>query len=787
METPQDPPPPTPSRVPLTRDLMRRRVPHIVAIYAGASWALVEFTAFATDEFLLSPVWTRLVLLTLVLLLPTVLMLAWFHGKPGRDRDSLARTEKIGIPANAVLCAAVLWALFGGEDLGSATTSVMMETEDGDTIRREVPKTEYRKRTALFPLERGRGLGDDESWTAYAVPVAIEYDLMPDDYFVPVSFSRLAWPLLQLGYPDMQGIPLVLKREVAQENYAGFMTVGEVDRVEDRYRVTLAVHEVESGNVVGDSVFEGSDLLALADAMSVLVKRALGIPAREGVEDSPVRQRLTEDDAAMAEFVKGMMDAAGDPRAVTEHLRAAVTLDPTFTAAHRELSRRLPVPDRDGEALASIEAAMAYLSRLPERARFQVRAEYYQLTGEPDRAREIVDMWLELHPEDFDALENQWRMRMSEGDWEGALATLAEMYRLNPGNGSVLLTMGRAHEELGQYDSAASALTEYVERFPDNEMGYTVLAAFRQGRGELEQARTGLERGVLLHPLSVPLALGLAKLDQWTGRFEEARAVYERVLDRARTLDSKAEALFDLKCYHYFRGEMADAIRAADAWLAEASTFMGPDWIPEARFHDLFIYIDLGRFDEGADLVEDLKGVTSQWVRDHFAPRAEIHFALATSGVEAAREKHGEWVQLLGATGSDDFQSTVRADLGMIQERAGDHADALESYRAAIALGPELDPCGRGLTFGNLHLGAGRVLRKMGRLDEAEAELRESLQHVPSLPGGHLELALVLEARGDTAGAVEHLERALAAWENADETFEPAREARAKLAELGGG
>lgn len=39
---------------------------------------------------------------------------------------------------------------------------------------------------------------------------------------------------------------------------------------------------------------------------------------------------------------------------------------------------------------------------------------------------------------------------------------------------------------------------------------------------------------------------------------------------------------------------------------------------------------------------------------------------------------------------------------------------------------------------------------------------------------------------GDVEGAAEHLRRALAAWENADEDFEPARRARAKLAEPGG-
>ncbi|MDE2876189.1 MAG: tetratricopeptide repeat protein [Gemmatimonadota bacterium] len=787
METPQDRPPPSP-RVSLARDLIHRRVPHILAIYAGASWALVEFTAFATDEFLLSPLWTRLVLLTLLLLLPSVLMLAWFHGKPGRDRDSLARTEKIGIPANAVLCAIVLWALFGGEDLGSATTSVMAVTEEGDTIRREVPKAEFRKRTALFPLEPGPGLGDDESWTAYAIPLAIEYDLMPDDYFVPVTFRALVWPSTELGYPDMRGIPLLLKREVARRYYAGFMTVGEIDRVQDRYRVTLAVHEVESGNVVGDSVFEGSDLLALADSISGLVKRALRIPEREDVRDSPVRQLLTEDDAALAEFVKGLMEGTGVIRGSTEHLEAAVTLDPTFTAAHRALSWRLWSVGRNGEALASIEAAIAYLSRLPERARFQVRAEYYGMTGERDKVREIVDMWLELHPEDVDALLQQWEVRLGEGDPKGALATLAEIFRLNPGHGEILARMARSHERLGQHDSAAAAFAEYMERFPDEEGGYVRLAEFQQRRGDYEQERTHLEKGLLLHPLSMALALNLADLDRRTGRFDEARAGYERAFDRAPAPDWKAEALTRMKCYHHFRGEMDDAVRAATAWLAEASAFMDPESIAHRRFGDLFVYLDAGRFDEAADFVEDLKGLTDPWVSGNLAPRADVHLALATGGVETAREKHGEWVRLLEANELGDLRSTVIAVLGAIRERAGDHAGALESYRSTIALGPNVDdPCGWNVTRGKPHLSAGRVLRKMGRLDEAEAELRESLRYVPSLPGGHLELALVLEARGDTAGAVEHLESALAAWENADGDFEPAREARAKLAELGGG
>ena len=76
--------------------------------------------------------------------------------------------------------------------------------------------------------------------------------------------------------------------------------------------------------------------------------------------------------------------------------------------------------------------------------------------------------------------------------------------------------------------------------------------------------------------------------------------------------------------------------------------------------------------------------------------------------------------------------------------------------------------------------------RRAGRLDEAEAELREALRLVPGGPRTHVEMALLLEARGDIAGAVEHLRTALVAWETADEDYEPARAARRKLAELQG-
>ena len=107
-----------------------------------------------------------------------------------------------------MLCVVALWALFGGKDLGSATTSVTVETEDGEIEKRTVPKTEFRKSTALFPLALGPGVGEDESWISYAVPEALVPDLMPDDFFAPIPFFGYESYARQQGFESFADAPL---------------------------------------------------------------------------------------------------------------------------------------------------------------------------------------------------------------------------------------------------------------------------------------------------------------------------------------------------------------------------------------------------------------------------------------------------------------------------------------------------------------------------------------------------------------------------------------------------
>jgi hypothetical protein len=140
------------------RDLFRRRVPQILGAYLASGWIVLEFTDWLTQHYGLAPHFVEFFLMAWALLIPSVAMVAYYHGAPGRDEWT--KVEKIGIPANLVIAAAILFIGFGGNDSGSSVT-VRLEDETGATVERSVPRSEFRKKLALFHFEN-----QSQAWTA---------------------------------------------------------------------------------------------------------------------------------------------------------------------------------------------------------------------------------------------------------------------------------------------------------------------------------------------------------------------------------------------------------------------------------------------------------------------------------------------------------------------------------------------------------------------------------------------------------------------------------------------
>ncbi len=370
----------------LARRLFERRVPQVLLMYAGAAWALVALTSFMVDRFLLSQNWTTVVMAGLALQLPGVAVTAWFRGRP--DSDGAPAAARFAIPANLALTAFVLLLLFRGANLDARTTTATVEI-GGQTVERIVAKPEFRTRTALSRFNAGPRLGGEDLWLTHMAPLALELDLAADDFFEPISVPVFNQRISDYGLQRAGDLPLPLRWAVAELLHATFVVGGTVDRTGDGYRVTMNIDNTDIGQRVGETVHEGPDFLALVDEMSETLAEALDLPGRDGIEDLPVRDHLTENEAALAAFGRAYATLLADPpdrEAVIEGLRAATDLDPTFAMAQWELSEAYRYDNRTEESVAAMQAAIGHLDRLPERLRLEVETDYYTLTEQPEQA-----------------------------------------------------------------------------------------------------------------------------------------------------------------------------------------------------------------------------------------------------------------------------------------------------------------------------------------------------------------------------------------------------------------
>ena len=70
------------------KELLKRRIPQIIGSYFVAGTTLIFFIQYLVDKYEFPPYYPTLALFALVGILPSVIILSYFHGAPGKDEWS---------------------------------------------------------------------------------------------------------------------------------------------------------------------------------------------------------------------------------------------------------------------------------------------------------------------------------------------------------------------------------------------------------------------------------------------------------------------------------------------------------------------------------------------------------------------------------------------------------------------------------------------------------------------------------------------------------------------------
>ena len=118
--------------------MLSRRVPQFIGLYFAISWGIIQFINWAVERYLLSPNIIDLSLGVSISMIPSILILSYFHGRSGRDQWT--KVEKIAIPINFIASAMVLFILFYPKDLSAVTKDVTVTDLSGIEITKKIVK-----------------------------------------------------------------------------------------------------------------------------------------------------------------------------------------------------------------------------------------------------------------------------------------------------------------------------------------------------------------------------------------------------------------------------------------------------------------------------------------------------------------------------------------------------------------------------------------------------------------------------------------------------------------------
>jgi len=778
-------------------NLLYRRVPQVLAGYLGVTWTLFELAQWLTDQYLISPYLGRALLFGLLLLVPSVLLVTYRHGRPGPDRWTSA--ERYGVGANIVLAALVLTLAYGDAEFGSMVQTVQTSSATpaasggaGQAPSQQVPKKAFRERLALFYFD---GPSQADTTLRRVAALALRTDLEQDAFIDLYEPDRFADDLREHGYDGGLNLPLGLKREIAQRRNVDHILSGSVAATDDGFRLTTRLYEIKTGALQAKHQYEARRFFPLIDRASQALKKDLELPQAhlDRAPDLPVTQVFTTSLQAARDYAEGYhirSSGTGRFRKALKAFQQATTVDSTFALSHlRAGGLQWSLGQRDS-ARKALRKAHRHSYRLTEAKKHMLRVmRLFRIQGQPRRALEICKRWTSLRPHDLAGwgLQAEIYERLLRN--ESAAESYEHILEVAPGTKSAergriknLLAMRRTAEALRQSQS-------YAQSYPEDATGLILRGVARWQRGQLGTAKEDFRQATIAGGSNARFYL--SALHDATGESMESRAEARKMAS-----DDGLETESHRRLWHHYwlHGQINRSLKMRDSLQ---TSDRAADRQPNSSrvrhaLHTCEYYGALGRSSLVATALQQVQR------RSRSAPDREnvygkvltragrVRCLIQLDSTDAARQHLVQLDSLVEREGTPYLRMHGQVNVlwGRLHEQRGNLQEAIKSYETYLnAYAGRPRALIRTLPLPRLRLA--RAYQKANRHAQADSTYQRALETRPDHPYLNAHYARFLADQDRAQAARRHVQRALEGWAEADPSFAPVQRARALSKALG--
>jgi tetratricopeptide (TPR) repeat protein len=695
---------------------------------------------------------------------------------PAKRKAGLGRfaTPRVVVPGALIAAAAVaaLFMLFRGGK-GGVTETVAVVDEQGRTVQRAVPKSEYRRSFSLYFFDNKTG-DASKDWIGAAIPELLEMDLGQDPFLTIRSpFDGSAVDRLQrAGFKSWEDAPWIFKKRLANDSHVGFLVTGSFAIERGEYVVTRALHEAPSGRLVAEKTHREKSIFTLIDEMSVELKRDLNVPLvqTETSKDLPVAEITTSSVAALEDIALALRRAAIDRdwEGSIALYEKALAADSTAAIAYFSLLQLYIDSNRGDKLDWAMQRLMQNLYRLPERTQFMGKYAYYLLRKEPEKAFAVLRMAIDLYPEDISARQTLAANFAARNRIDEAIELYEEILTIDPDRTEIVQTIGGLYRAKGDFPKALEHYEEYAAKYPTNVDSFTEIAATHAVAGDYDQAMRNYEKALLLEPQDVSVLTAISGIEWRRGRTEEALARYAEALTLCKKSDDRVAIHDGVETLYLKRGQLEKAFDEMRLKWAELEKSGSPIQGMIVRMIDARQFVKADRADEAFEILGKLRRELGP-PYDGMVPLGYVYVYLELDQADSADVYLQRLMPFIDAYQIEQLRQNVYFAQGRIAEIRGENAKAIENFEKQSEINP---------AEAVVHYLIGRCQRKLGDYANAEASFAKALKIYPSDPDVLYELALLQSDRGEKEKAIASIEKALYVWKDADPVFKRARDAR---------
>jgi len=754
--------------------LVERRVPQILATYFAFSLGFFQIVQWAVKRLGISPHWETITISTLLLLIPTVGILAYNHGRRGEKK--LMTVEKMGVPLNLAAVATILFFGFGSKDLGNVTETVSLTDEDGNKIERTVAKEGFKRRVGLFYL-KPEGLSEEDKWLS---AVGMQTDLSQNSF---LAETNLQWKYQfdKAGITDYLNAPIPLLRRIAEEfNYQYFVS-GTVSNNNGQKQVRIALHETESAKVILEENYEGSNIFDLIDQSTSGIVNALEIPTQviEDTKDLPVSELLTDSEEAYQKMVEGFMSSTfeNDHSAAYTKSAEAVAIDPTFAYGHIFGFQYADMIGQGDKASEHLSAAATHSYRLSEEDQYVVSSIQALFSQDFERSKSILENLVAIKP----GSASGWRLLSQIERLSGNVPGQIEAYeKWFDGAIDNYLQIARLKRDSGDLDGALESAKKYVELNPKDGDGLDTVGNIQRSRKEFRQAEEAYKQALIIDPNHRSSHANLGHLYFKEGDYEKSRTSYQKLIDNGFTEQEKSWGYAGMASLARRHGKYIEASEWVDKQLTAIRSFSNPITITENTISLIETYIDAERTDAVDRIVAEVeRNFDNDQVEEFykFYPAwARMRRAISNDNIVEAEKEMALADQVLSKYSFKSIQDMFLPGRAEVARMKGDFDDAIGYIDEFIVINPN--------SFVFWRMKAEYQLEK-GDLESAYKSISTAVEDDGKSPTYQLVLAKIEKERGNLSESKAALTKALGTWKDADPEYKRLKEALELQAELG--